>query len=442
MDCITAGKNFLRHNSDDSKVVKENSTKAIFFLRHNNDIDHITPVLYKWLSTKDVPTDVIITTKRSLLDDYRIEFLKKYKNVNIFYINDLFKKYSLAHIFNIFYFKYTTELDNVFKKHPMIKSVASKIIRDIANHIFKGVNKGVVVFDWTTTFFVRQIIKSAKNKGFATVSLPHGDRVYMSQLETKNDLNYDCLISNKSSKIFDFVVVPNDLCVKRYDKWLKKDRIKVLGSARYSDEWRNIISEYIPVFEREKSRNKLKIVFFLRNTGFPINWEEVIRTIKLLVQFPEVYLIVRHHPRNSSAKKMTRQLIKLFPDVKHNICQNLEFIYGDVNSVSLINWADIVIDLGTSITWEAIKLGKPTLIPEYLNANYTLIAYYMPESDMRCRDDLYHTIEDFIKDKNRKFLKEEDRKKFIKEMIDVPDGNILERYVSFLEMCLDESSKK
>ena len=435
-------KNLLRPNLDDDKSLKEDSTKAIFFLRHNNDIDHIVPVLYKWLSTKNVLIDVIITSKRSLLDDYRIKLLRKYKKVNIYYINDLFKKYGVIHIFNIFYFKYTTELDNVFDKCPIIKSIANRIIRDIANHIFKGVNNGVVVFDWITTFFVRQIVTYAKNKEFVTVSLPHGDRVYMSQLETKNDLNYDCLISNKPSKIFDFVVVPNDLCVKRYDKWMKKDRIKVLGSARYSDEWRSIISEYIPVFEREKGKNKLKIVFFLRNTGFPINWEEVIRTMKLLIQFPEVYLIVCHHPRNNSAKKMTRQLIKLFPEVKYNIGNNLEFIYSGTNSISLINWADIVMDLGTSITWEAIKLGKPTIIPEYLNANYTAIAYYMPEYDMRCRDDLYNTISSYIKDKTSITCKEKDRKKFIKEMIDVPDGNILERYVSFLEKCLNESSKK
>ena len=70
----------------------ESNVKAFFFLRHNNDIDHITPVLYKWLSTENVQTDIIITTKRDFLEDYRITYLKQFKNANIFHISDLFKK--------------------------------------------------------------------------------------------------------------------------------------------------------------------------------------------------------------------------------------------------------------------------------------------------------------------------------------------------------------
>jgi len=38
--------------------------KAFFFLRHNNDIDHITPILHKWLSTEDISTEIIVTTNR------------------------------------------------------------------------------------------------------------------------------------------------------------------------------------------------------------------------------------------------------------------------------------------------------------------------------------------------------------------------------------------
>jgi hypothetical protein len=105
------------------------SEKAFFFLRHNNDIDHITPVLYKWLSNENVNTDVIIPTNRKLLQDYRINFLKQHKNVNIYYINDKFKKLSLEYFFNRFYFKYDTECDRVFKKIPIIKKIADKITR-------------------------------------------------------------------------------------------------------------------------------------------------------------------------------------------------------------------------------------------------------------------------------------------------------------------------
>jgi hypothetical protein len=53
--------------------------KIFFFLRHNNDIDHIVPVIYKWLLQESIQTEVIITTNRKYLNDYRIKILKKFR---------------------------------------------------------------------------------------------------------------------------------------------------------------------------------------------------------------------------------------------------------------------------------------------------------------------------------------------------------------------------
>ncbi|MCK4416141.1 MAG: hypothetical protein KAU84_03220, partial [Thermoplasmatales archaeon] len=77
------------------KEQTDTSKKAFFFLRHNNDIDHSVPVLYKWLTTENIPTDIIVPTSRELVNDERIQFLKQYKNANIYYIGDLFKKKGL-----------------------------------------------------------------------------------------------------------------------------------------------------------------------------------------------------------------------------------------------------------------------------------------------------------------------------------------------------------
>ena len=80
----------MQVNNKNNSFSRRNK-KVFFFLRHNNDIDHITPVIYKWLSTENIPTDVIITSKKKFLKDYRIEYLNKYNNVRIFHINKLFK---------------------------------------------------------------------------------------------------------------------------------------------------------------------------------------------------------------------------------------------------------------------------------------------------------------------------------------------------------------
>jgi hypothetical protein len=410
--------------------------KAIFFLRHNNDIDHIVPVLYKWLSTENISTDVIITTKQSLLNDFRIEQLRQFKNVRIFHINDFFKKHTLPYWFNYFYFRDDTQADRFIKKFSFVRKKVDKSIKKIADKIFKDMKEGFVAFDWTTTYFVNSMINIAKNKGFTTISLPHGDAPYLNYMIAKNAFNYSCLDSYEPLKIFDYVVVPNIHFFKRYEKYMDKDRIKILGSPRYCDEWMKIMSKFTPEFKLEGSEDKLKIVFFLRNTAFPIFWEEFVRTIKLIMQFPDVYMVVKHHPRSTASRRLTKRLIDFYPEIEENIGKNLKFIYGKENSSSLLNWADLVMDMGTSTTWEAVKIEKPVLMPEYLHANYSTIAYYFKESEIKFKDQLYDTIKKFVENKNMKFYNEQEREKFIREVIDVPDKKVLERYVDFLKSCL------
>ena len=418
-------------------VLKKTSKKAIFFLRHNNDIDHMVPVIYKWLATEKIPTDVIITTKKSLLEDYRINYLKQFEHVKIFHINDLFKKNSLPYLFNRFYFKDDTRYDSYFKRFSFIKKRADNAIKRIAEKIYNGSEKAIIVFDWIQTYFTLEMVKIAKNKGFTTISLPHGDRPYVSLLETIDELSYDELKSYEDSKVFDYVVVPNKLNTERYEQFIKPDRLKVLGSPRYCDEWMKINSKFIPPFDVKESKGKLKIVFFLRNLGYPIFWDEVVRTIRLIMQFDEVYLIVKHHPRNSNAKRLTEQLVSKYPELNNMIDKNLKFMYEGMNSGSLLNWADLIIDLGTSVTWEAVKMQKPVFMIEYLYANHSTIAYYIKNSEIKSRDDLYHGLEKLIKNKKMKFYNEAEKRRFIKEIIDVPDKFVLERYVKFLKSCLE-----
>ena len=401
----------------------------------------MTPVIYKWLQTNNTPTDVIITTNPAFTNDYRINFLKKFSHVRIFYINDIFKKYSLPYFFNKYYFRNDVKYDRYISKYIFVRKRADKIISQIAKKLFKDMDRGIIVFDWLTTYFVKQILKISNKKNFVTVSLPHGDMPYVSLLETINDLDYKGLDQYKDSDIFYYFIVPNKQNLKRYEKYVKSEKLKILGSSRYSDEWMKIIAPTVPEYKKERSSDKLKIVFFLRNTGYPIFWDEVVRTIKLIVQFKEIYLIVKHHPRNRSAKKLTNQLINSYPEVKVNLNKNLKFIYGSVNSGSLLNWADIVIDLGTSVTWEAVKQNKPVFMIEYLYANYSTIASYIKNSEIKCRDQLYDTLQEFIKNKNVKFYNESERRTFIKEIIDVPDKHVLERYAEFLKSCLHESEK-
>ena len=62
--------------------------KALFFLRHYNDIDHITPVIYKWVDSGH-NCDVVLIGNVQFRRDFRIEFLSKLDGVRVVHIREL-----------------------------------------------------------------------------------------------------------------------------------------------------------------------------------------------------------------------------------------------------------------------------------------------------------------------------------------------------------------
>ena len=411
--------------------------KAFFFLRHNNDIDHITPVLHKWLSNEEIETHIIICDNKKYLEDYRIKYLKKFKNAKIYFISHLFEKYGWKGKFYKKIYDLILYIRSNFYRHWLLRKFlfSNKILRILDKDIFLGIDEGIVVFDWTANRFRHKIVKLAKKHGLVTISLPHGDEPSINYMIYNKDLKYDFSKRDYSRfKVYDYVVVPNQLIKKKRYLSFDQNKIKVLGSARFSDEWLDFIPKIRPTFNLDYGKDKVKILLFLRPPSFPIFWDEVARTIKLISKFPNTYLIVNHHPRGGGALKELRNTRNIL---------NVRHVITEIPSENLMDWADLIIDVGgTSAVWDPIKKGKPVLMPEYLHANYDTVSSYIRESEIKHRDELYKFLIKFTDNKNLKFYKTDGREKFIKEIIDVPDKNVLENYYAFLKDCLIESSRK
>jgi len=407
--------------------------KVIFFLRHNNDLDHITPVLYKWITTKQIPIDIIITSDESLLEDYRIKYLKDisktYANIHIYHINDFFAGH-FWHWFNNFYSRNSTKLDSYDFIRNRINSVVKQLFYNLFN--FEDGNQYLVCFDWNSNYFIKFFTALCHVNHIPVVALPHGDEPYFNQLQKDSDVNFaQSLTPYTKRKIFDTVVVPNQLCADHYE--FMSDKIEVLGSPRYCDEWIPIndsIKPKVPYISQPG--NTLKIVLFLRNKHWPINWPEMINIIKLITQFDRTYLIVKNHARGNETYDITWRHPEL------NSLKNM-YIDSSLNASSLIDWADLVIDVGTSTCWEAIKKDKPILMLDYVCGNNPTISHYAPKTSITCRDDLFDHIRKFIKNPKRQLISEYQKHKFIKEIIGTE--NILENYCNFLEKTLNDKPK-
>lgn len=421
--------------------------KAIVFLRQNNDIDHVVPILYKWLSLDDVLIQVVVITDKKLLQDPRIVFLKQFRNAHIKHISDYSSiqdkiKYfcRLSKIKNIIevgfnhfinYFSSKKIKIKGFNSYPDEYFATDNYVEKIFSDWFALGDNGMIVFDWIGPVrFVQIVLSKAKARNLVTVSLPHGDSPHASKIIALNDLNYNCINAFKCGEMFDYAFVPNKLCARRYTPHLPAERIKILGSPRYNDEWLDIVTRLLPQDNTLPDKAKIKIVFFLCNFNYPVFWEELIRTIKLVIQFPDIYLIVKHHPRSGTVKK----LIQAYPELNENVA-NLKFVYDDVASSDLMQWADVVLDIGTSVSFEAVKRKKPVLAIEYVIAYRTAIAEYIKRCDVKCRDELYDNLVYFLNNGTNGFYNEQERQVFVKDMIDYPDANVLDRYVEALQTC-------
>jgi len=307
-----------------------------------------------------------------------------------------------------------------------------KIARRILERSFAGNETGVVAFDWISSNsvfpieFVRMVVVTAQKMGLKAVSLPHGDSPHANKLVRVEELKLVPHTKFAAASMFDQIVVPNELCATRFRPFVDDSSVAVLGSPRYCDEWLVKLDTLLPASPLQDEPGKLKIVLFLRKRDFSIFWDEVDRVIHLLASFPDVQLIVKAHTRGGWKQPLSRNraLRKL---------ENVRFVASEVHSAHLLSWADVIIDIATSVAFEAVKMKKPVLAADYLHAGISTLGEYIPECVLHCRDDVYAKVDEFLQNGCDSFYVEEHRRRFLAEIVDVPDSMVLPRYVDLLE---------
>ncbi len=417
--------------------------KALFFLRHYNDIDHITPVIYKWIQSGH-QCDVVLIGSAKFRRDFRVQFLSQLKGVRVAHMRELFSwldylKWRLQMLLLTRNVRRIKIIGNIVaalaehfdekKREPLWRHTAGFLLERCfaGNH-----SQGVVAFDWIErnsvicVEWVEVVVAMAKDRGFNVVSLPHGDSPHASQLIRRGERRVVPDVLFSTAVIFDKLVVPNELCAIRFRPFLPDSKIAVLGSPRYCEEWLNILSGLMPPSPLVRSNSRLKIVMFLRKANFTTFWEEVGEVVQMIAEFPEVELIIKPHTRSGWKQSLTT-------DNTIRKLHSVRIADDNTHSVHLMNWSDVIIDLATSVVFEAVRVKKPVLAADYLIAARSTVAYYMPETELKCRDDVYERINGFLTQGLDSFYVEENRQRFLREMLDVPDGKVLSRFVALLE---------
>jgi hypothetical protein len=353
----------------------------LFFIRQFNDIDHITPIVWKMRDDGDPVRVYCLNPAYDIRSDYRLSFLREC-GVKIMYIYDeLLTPLGIRHRLMRFASRVCFYTSNrlkssskgpfasfTYRAHRRTYKIAKKIFNDTktrfydrswATALLKLSAPQALCFDHINPgrHVVEALLDAAETLSIPTFALPHGVFIY-----TNKDVRTGTTQESRVDKFnrFDYIVTQNtlrkDVLVRA---GVKPEKIHVLGSVRYSDEWMVQNKSILPkkMDARLGDSTRLKAVFMTTRFSYKIDVDRMLKTFDLLAAIDNLHLLIKPHTRSGEEAKI----------YDHLAVSSV----SDLSSVELCEWADIVFVIGSSILIEPLKLNKPVLYLKYLHTNTT-----------------------------------------------------------------------
>jgi len=351
----------------------------LFFVRHFNDIDHFTPIVWK-MHRDNYPVAVYcINPQYDIQGDYRLRFLEK-EGVKVDFLYNDFEQ-SLGFLQRVVRFLFISASTIERKLVYSVQSPLSYLVRPLGQHAgrigsslykfarrrFYDVNWArnfleqagaqALCFDWMRPhkYVVDVLLQVAKEMGIPTFSLPHGVFLY-----TNDSIKNGGEVIFEKYNRYDYVIVQNQLFKNTIARdGIESDKIHVLGSARYCNEWMEQNRKIIPrkIISNHVNDDKLRVVFMTTRPQYKINIERMVNTFDIMSNFNGIEAVIKPHTRTGDEAKMYENV--RLSDVT------------DLSSVELCEWADVVIIIASSIIIEALVQNKPALYLKYLHENKT-----------------------------------------------------------------------
>ena len=358
----------------------------VFFVRAFNDIDHMTPVVWK-MSTDNYPVTVYcINPEYDIKSDYRLNFLKE-SGVRVEFIyNDFDKELGLWFRMTRFLFLRSFALERQLSFTDRSRSsvptrMLGQLFQELGSRLYDLAKKKfydmnwartvielscarVLCFDWVRPrqYIIDVLLRAAQEMSVPTLALPHGVFVYT------NDFNK---IGSSKERTFekynsyDYIILQNERCREVIAATgVDREKIVVLGSARYCEEWIAQNKKILPRMIKSNGRNadKLRVVFMTTKTRYGIHTERMLKSFDILSNLTDIEVMIKPHTRTGTE-------VYLYNNLPLPIA-------WDVSSVELCEWADVVLVIGSSIIVEVLTQDKPTLYLKYLHDNTTLYEEY------------------------------------------------------------------
>ena len=418
----------------------------LFFVRHFNDIDHLTPVAWKLHKDNYQVAVFCMNLKYNIRQDYRLRFLK-HQGVAVDYLYGAFyEKLGSVHqfLYALIRASYKTQqklahdYQGPFGALPKLLgrladlagNMSYKIARRIyydhrwARSVLKRTNAQAICFDYIMPklYVVDTFLKAARQMSIPVLALPHGVHLYTNEITKPKSTE-----TRRFAKFnrFDYIVATNQL---RKDILVKAgivgDKISVLGSARYCRTWIEQNSQIVPkaAAKFSGSSEKLKVVLMPSKPQCRLDVERMFASCCLIAELNGIEAVIKPHTRTRKIDQFGNYPL---PDVSH------------VLTADLCGWTDVLLIVGSSVMTEALIRGKPVLYLKYLHDNTTLFEELGACWTIHDETELKKALLILQADKNHMPYSKESVAKFLAQV--VYGGNnssdVLGRYEQFIVGC-------
>jgi len=419
----------------------------IFMVRHFNDIDHLAPVAWK-LKVDGYPVAVYCMNPRyDIESDYRLQFLKNC-GITIAHLSDEFGRHHDP-FYNILYHlsqkcfdieKKFTSQGPKSGKSPLVAfgklagfvgrktyKLRRKMYYNLrwARSILARSQAQVICFDYVmpSLYFVDILMRSAKEMSIPSIALPHGIQLY-TNAESKPK-STDSRRFEKFNR-FDYVVAPNQLRKEiLVCSGIDEEKIIVLGSARYCRKWLDQNQKILPGMMNivASGTGKLKVVLMPSKPQARLDVERMLSTCAMLADLDTVHVVIKPHTRSRGYQDLFADI--QLPDV------------SQIHTAELLEWADVLLVVGSSVILETLMFGKPALYLKYLHPNTTLFEEMGACWTIHDEDELKEALLSLSTEKTAVPYAQENVDKFLSEVVygGNQDREVLAAYENFLLGC-------
>lgn len=404
----------------------------------------MTPIVWKMKRDNRPVAVYCLNPEYAIQSDYRLQFLKQL-GIKVNFIYDEFSQaLGLSHRIIRLISKTCFSIANKLKDHPrsllpyaksalgqyaqMIGKKCYKRSREKyynaswARHVLEKSGAQALCFDHINPdrYIAEIFLNAAIEKAIPTLALPHGVFIY-----TNNFVRIGSDEEDRYDKFnrFNYIITQNELRKQVLVRaGVNKEKIFVLGSARYCNEWMIENKKILPRTMKMNSDNQgtLKAVFMTTRFAYRIDVERMLKTFDILSEIEGIEVVVKPHTRTGKEAK---------------VYENIPLTnVAEFSSVELCEWADIVLVIASSIIIEPMNQGKPVLYLKYLHENTTQYEEFGACWTIHNEDELKDALRSLQDNKTKAPYTDDDIDRFLSEIIYGARGerDVLKDYEDFI----------